>query len=541
MLLKASKTTLVFLLCFGFAIASGCKSMEFGKPKLPSLPSLAFWKKGVDSEIPPPPARHFDPSRFGGEVDAQLAEAKSDSADFDRYGMRIKDSAKEAGELASKGFKFPKESIEKLNSKPTRKLYGMDDLDDDKMLAEAQNKFNLDSTNLKNKFENAKSGATDQLSGAQQDFRSAMNSAANAGSSTKDAVAKGSNSFTSGDNSFAAVPMAKAADTLKDLGKVSGGSFLPETDSFNNVAKASAAGKASLYDARGQLKSATSNVGGQAKDFASANVDSMKSKFEQRLLAAQKKAQEQVQTKSEAFKSGALKANDQINAFANVSPQTQDTFNQPFPKIAADGSFIPPSPKRPVDLNANQMALQPRSNSLLPINKPNALSPNSFAGASNGSVSQMGSEVEEYKRQIASLKAQVAAANRSSAPATPSLRQPSSYPVAQNTIEGVVLPLDKVNNAFDSRAGNPVANQIQSQPYSPAATNPYTPAPHRATASTLGEVQIRSIRQHLTAVSVAQHNPNQVLATLALIPPTNSRIKFRKPVITSQAVFTQAR
>ena len=104
MLLKASKTTLVFLLCFGFAIASGCKSMEFGKPKLPSLPSLAFWKKGVDSEIPPPPARHFDPSRFGGEVDAQLAEAKSDSADFDRYGMRIKDSAKEAGELASKGF-----------------------------------------------------------------------------------------------------------------------------------------------------------------------------------------------------------------------------------------------------------------------------------------------------------------------------------------------------------------------------------------------------------------------------------------------------
>ena len=264
---------------------------------------------------------------------------------------------------------------------------------------------------------------------------------------------------------------------LKDLGKVSGGSFLPETDSSNNVKTASAAGKASLYDARGQLKSAASNVGGQAQDFASANVDSMKSKFEQRLLAAQKKAQEQVQTKSEAFKSGTLKANDQINAFANVSPQTQDTFNQPFPKIAADGSFIPPSPKRPVDLNANQMALQPRSNSLLPINKPNALSPNSFAGASNGSVSQMGMEVEEYKRQIASLKAQVAAANRSSASATPSPRQPSSYPaVAQNTIEGVVLPLDKVNNAFDPRAGNPVANQIQNQPYSPAATNPYTPA-----------------------------------------------------------------
>ena len=80
-------------------------------------------------------------------------------------------------------------------------------------------------------------------------------------------------------------------------------------------------------------------------------------------------------------------------------------------------------------------------------------------------MSQMRSEVEEAKRQIAMLKAQVAAAARQSvvAPAQPVKR------VAQNTIEGVVLPLDRVNDAFNPRAGAPVANQYQGRSYSPVA------------------------------------------------------------------------
>ena len=470
MLLKASKTTLIFLLCFGFAILSGCKSMEFGKPKLPKLPSLAFWKKGEDSEIPPPPARHFDPSRFGGGVETQIAEqAKSKQSDFDQYGMRIKKSANEASDMASKGFKFPKESVEKLNSKPMREPYGLDDLGGDKIVAKAENKFNLDSANLKNKFDSAKSTASDQLSGAQQDFRSAMNSAANSGSTTKNSLSGGSNSFASGDNSFAAAPLAKTIDTAKGFGSVSGGSFLPESDKFNNVKTASAAINDTLYDAKGQLKSATSGLSSQAKQgLASADVNRMKSQFEQRLLAAQKQAE----MKSEALKSGLDKAGpvkEQLDALASVSGRTQDLINKPFPKVTADGSFIPQNPTRPLDLNVNQPALQSGSNPLLQITKPNALAANSFRAApsANDPVAQMRSEVEEAKRQIATLKAQVAAAKQSA----PSPVQR----LAENTIEGVVLPLDRVNNAFDPRAGSPVASQPQGQSYSPAASQPRAP------------------------------------------------------------------
>ena len=94
MSLKASKATLTLLLCFGFVTALGCKSVEFEKPKLPTLPklpSLAFWKKGEDSELPPPPARHFDPSRFGGPAETRVADkgsaTRSTAAEFDQYGI----------------------------------------------------------------------------------------------------------------------------------------------------------------------------------------------------------------------------------------------------------------------------------------------------------------------------------------------------------------------------------------------------------------------------------------------------------------------
>ena len=477
MLLKASKTTLIFLLCFGFAFLSGCKSMEFGKPKLPKLPSLAFWKKGEDSEIPPPPARHFDPSRFGDGTDTQVAkQAKSIQSDFDQYGMRIENSAKEASDLASKGFKFPKESLEKLESKPMRKPYGLDDLGGDEMLAKAKNKFDLDSASLKNKFEDTKSATSNQLSSAQQDFRSAMNSTANSGSSTKNPLPSDSNSFTSGDNSFAAAPMAKAVDTAKGFGSVSGDSFSPKLNAFDNVKQVSgesvAAVNNALYDAKGRLASAKSNLDTQALSGAG----SIKSEFEQRLLAAQKQAE----TKSEAFKSGTMKATDQLTALANVSPRTQDLVNKPFPKVAADGSFVPQKSARPVDLNANLPSLQSNSTAPLQISKPNALAANSFGVApvaKNDSVSQMRSEVEEAKRQIAMLKAQVAAAKQSaaSAPRAPNQLPGSNPAMAQNTIEGVVLPLDKVNDAFDPRAGKPVANQFSGQPFSPATPQPRTP------------------------------------------------------------------
>ena len=482
MSLKASKTALTLLLCFGFVTAMGCKSVEFAKPKLPELPklpSLAFWKKGEDSELPPPPARHFDPSRFGDGAETQVADGgsatRSTAAEFDEYGIRIKDSAQKVSELASNGVEkvkaSPQPSRDALwqvgrDDKPIRKPYKVGDLGGDEALAKAPNNFNLDTVNLKNRLDDAKANASNQLSSAQKDFQSAMSSAANLELPGKKAVKSLGNSFDGGDNSFAANPISKVADTAKGLGGISGGSFGSNSKEFPNVkasADIAASGNRSLYDAQGRLRSTASKIGSQVQD-ASSDANSLKTKFEQRLLAAQKRAE----TKSEAFKSGALTAkNNQLNKLAGVSDSAKELLNKPFPKIGADGSLI--SQRSPQTKSAiKQPALQPNNSPSLKLNKPDALAAKSFGDADRDAVAKMRSEVEEAKRQIALLKSQMAAAKKSVAP-----RQPRQQ-VAQNDIEGVVLPLDRSNNAFNPNAGSPVASQQQL--YSPKASQPPAPS-----------------------------------------------------------------
>ena len=482
MSLKASKTALTLLLCFGFVTAMGCKSVEFAKPKLPELPklpSLAFWKKGEDSELPPPPARHFDPSRFGDGAETQVADGgsatRSTAAEFDEYGIRIKDSAQKVSELASNGVEkvkaSPQPSRDALwqvgrDDKPIRKPYKVGDLGGDEALAKAPNNFNLDTVNLKNRLDDAKANASNQLSSAQKDFQSAMSSAANLELPGKKAVKSLGNSFDGGDNSFVANPISKVADTAKGLGGISGGSFGSNSKEFPNVkasADIAASGNRSLYDAQGRLRSTASKIGSQVQD-ASSDANSLKTKFEQRLLAAQKRAE----TKSEAFKSGALTAkNNQLNKLAGVSDSAKELLNKPFPKIGADGSLI--SQRSPQTKSAiKQPALQPNNSPSLKLNKPDALAAKSFGDADRDAVAKMRSEVEEAKRQIALLKSQMAAAKKSVAP-----RQPRQQ-VAQNDIEGVVLPLDRSNNAFNPNAGSPVASQQQL--YSPKASQPPAPS-----------------------------------------------------------------
>ena len=482
MSLKASKTALTLLLCFGFVTAMGCKSVEFAKPKLPELPklpSLAFWKKGEDSELPPPPARHFDPSRFGDGAETQVADGgsatRSTAAEFDEYGIRIKDSAQKVSELASNGVEkvkaSPQPSRDALwqvgrDDKPIRKPYKVGDLGGDEALAKAPNNFNLDTVNLKNRLDDAKANASNQLSSAQKDFQSAMSSAANLELPGKKAVKSLGNSFDGGDNSFVANPISKVADTAKGLGGISGGSFGSNSKEFPNVkasADIAASGNRSLYDAQGRLRSTASKIGSQVQD-ASSDANSLKTKFEQRLLAAQKRAE----TKSEAFKSGALTTkNNQLNKLAGVSDSAKELLNKPFPKIGADGSLI--SQRSPQTKSAiKQPALQPNNSPSLKLNKPDALAAKSFGDADRDAVAKMRSEVEEAKRQIALLKSQMAAAKKSVAP-----RQPRQQ-VAQNDIEGVVLPLDRSNNAFNPNAGSPVASQQQL--YSPKASQPPAPS-----------------------------------------------------------------
>ena len=251
------------------------------------------------------------------------------------------------------------------------------------------------------------------------------------------------------------------------MGGIGGGSFSPNSNAFDNVKRASAdiadSGKHSLYDAQGRLRSTASKIGSQVQD-ASSDANSLKTKFEQRLLAAQKRAE----TKSEAFKSGALTTkNNQLNKLAGVSDSAKELLNKPFPKIGADGSLI--SQRSPQTKSAiKQPALQPNNSPSLKLNKPDALAAKSFGDADRDAVAKMRSEVEEAKRQIALLKSQMAAAKKSVAPRQPRQR------VAQNDIEGVVLPLDRSNNAFNPNAGSPVASQQQL--YSPKASQPPAPS-----------------------------------------------------------------
>ena len=259
-------------------------------------------------------------------------------------------------------------------------------------------------------------------------------------------------------------PISKAADTVKGLGDIGGGSFSPNSNRFN-VKTASAdvadSAKRTLYDAQGRLRSAASKISSQAN---SSEINGLKTKFEQRLLAAQKRAE----TKSEAFKSGALTAkNNQLNKLAGVSDSAKELLNKPFPKIGADGSLIS---QRSLQTKSaiKQPALQPNNSPSLKLNKPDALAAKSFGDADRDAVAKMRSEVEEAKRQIALLKSQMAAAKKSVAPRQPRQR------VAQNDIEGVVLPLDRSNNAFNPNAGSPVASQQQL--YSPKASQPPAPS-----------------------------------------------------------------
>jgi len=579
MLLKASRTTLLFLLCFGFAILAGCKSVEFERPK---LPSLAFWKKG-EAELPPPPARHFDPSRLGNEAEIQVAESQGSATktakaegsatkgsatktakaqgsatkgsaskvaaaegsatkqlrqpEFDQYGIRIKDGAKKARNVASKGFEFPKESLDKLENKPIRKPYKLDDLDGAGALAKAENQLNLDSANLKNRFASAKNTASNQLSTAQQDFRAAMNST---GSSSKSAA---SNAFAANDNSFVANPIAKTADTVaKGLGSISGGSFAPASNAFSNVKQASATTAANinktLYDANGNLQSAASKISNSLQGGANANGSSaLKSEFEQRLLAAQKRAQ----TKTESLKTNvAGQAKTQLNALANVSERTKNLINKPFPKVAADGSFIPQK-STPVDLNVGQPALQPNKNSLLPIGKPNALASNSFgkpAAATNDTVARMRLEVEEAKRQIADLKAQVAAVKR---PVASAVTKPVQRVAQnQNTIEGVSkvsccrwseLAM-RLTLKQDHRLPVKLTSSKGNRSHLRRHQNKYRS--HHSTSQTLAEVRTRSTRQRHTVVLAQRKNRKLLLGKSVLIRQTTSKIKCHEPTLKCQ-------
>ena len=416
---------------------AGCKSIGFEKP---SLPSLAFWKKNSDDELPPPPARHFDPSRFESEGDNSTQVAtKKDS--FDKYGLKTK--ADDLEMAAAKKFGAARNSIASKSDSGSapRQPYRMEDFSPDlsDSIAKKKNSFDLDASKLKSKFDSASGAVKSDLSDAQQKFRSAMNSSLQNGNE----LAKESKAaaISNDNNSFAAKPVSKSS--AQGFRGFDAGSL---NSSFNSATKSLAGEKdafaakanSSLYDINGKLRNAAADLKKQTNNAIQSPINSnLKSEFEKRLAAA-----------NSAAASGNGKVNGQLQALANVSQQTRQAIEKPFPKLVSQ-----PNQEQGFTPSGNGSSFQ-------------LAKPDQIAGTKNlarDTVNTMRSEVEEARRQIELLKQQVAAAKNSAANQAKQaaaqanqsldasvsrlLNQASNASNAfKNTIEGVVLPLDNSTN-----------------------------------------------------------------------------------------------
>lgn len=438
---KTLKATLPLLLCIGLAIPlAGCKTIGFDKP---SLPSLAFWKKDRDSELPPPPARHFDPARFdseGGEK-SQLANTKGM---YDQYGLKRKASSPGSyTDSAAKDFSSDNQSTA-INS--PSKAYGMEDFssDADVALNSTKNSFDLNANEFKNKFaENARQ-AEAGLSDAQQKFRSAMEAVPNpldiadnsfSGSSFPTKSVSNNNST----NSFGGFDATAAAN-----------SFAAKKNSLD------AKVQNSLYDLNGKLRSASDDLQSQARNALQSPTNSqLKSEFEKRLEVARN-----------AAKKGANNANQQLEALAGVSAQTRDAISMPFSKMTNDGLSMPSAQTAGLKPNPTTDSLQ--------FTKPDQLA--STKNLANDTVKSMRSEIEEARRQIEILKQQFSVAKSATGEkaslAAGQTRQTfdsaanvvrnqtvRAADAIQNTVEGIVLPSGNANSNANRKRSTRVASQ----------------------------------------------------------------------------------
>lgn len=447
------KATLICRLLLGlclFAPLTGCKSIGFDKP---SLPSLAFWKK--DSELPPPPARHFDPSRFDSNTDAQLADAEDS---FDEYGQKRQGQDRDySNDSLAKDLSTGNTSSAR---KSPRKPYGMEDFASDAQdtLKSAENSFDLNTNKLKNKFDSSLLGSKNEiesgLSDAQQKFRDAMNATTQ------------SNSFSGDNNSFASKPISNSQNRFEGFDPApQANDFAAKNDSFDlQPTSPTFNSAASLND---KLRSAANNLNSEFKSKLQAPASSqLKSEFEKRLAAAQAAAQKTTD-----------QANRQLDKIADASAQTRNAIAKPFDGLS-NGGFSAKTPLNPESKSAGTF-------DSFQLAKPNQLA--STKNLADDTVSAMRSEVEQARRQIELLKQQVAAAKlAASEKATRAATQTQGafdavrdqaaqgLAAAENTIQGIVLPLNANNDASQFDDSPRVANQ--NNQFAPGSSNSFSPS-----------------------------------------------------------------
>ena len=212
-----------------------------------------------------------------------------------------------------------------------------------------------------------------------------------------------------------------------------------------------------MYDANGRLRSAAKDLVKKTND-AIQSPNALKTKFEQRLAAAQKRAAD--------LNDG---AKNQLNSLATNSEKTRRAIAQPFPKF---NGTLPKNGNSTKDLG-----------SAFEVAKT----------ASTDATSKMQQEVQEARRQIELLKKQVAQAKLAAAKKQTQLdsrvtKQAPKQTINQfagrvsqqvdNTVEGVVLPIQNAVTQFRGNTQSSVASQ-SSNSFSPNGNGFAAPSPLR--------------------------------------------------------------
>lgn len=176
---------LSFLLILSMLVSlTGCSSLGLNKP---DFSKLAFWKKDDKLPLPPPPARHVDPTRFGNDVQMAIDDQKTTS-----------DTSPDSGSLS-----------DRLDI--ARSTLGASDDDRQGRVASSDNSF--PGASRADDLQSVGKQSDIQLTGGQQEFKDAMSSIAE---SAGDSIGSASNAFKSSAYDMKA-KVADAATSANDL------------------------------------------------------------------------------------------------------------------------------------------------------------------------------------------------------------------------------------------------------------------------------------------------------------------------------------
>ena len=371
----------LFLFVLGLIGSVGCKAAPFKKP---DFTQLAFWKKANQSaELPPPPARHFDPAPLeeSETVVAQNSDVEQSSdSTRDALAKQIQNEIDQTKQQLA-------DAKSQLDSQPIRKPYSLD------------NSFAASQKNSSSQFkplsnDGFKSAGIVDISKNIDQTRKALstnNSLTQAQEDFQAAIANVSNDF-SGMKKTA----TQSASKWKDF-------QLPtELNQVNDkVEKSLQAVDKSLYNASGKLNSIASSATGQVTSaFADASEQ-----FKNQVQSKASKLNSDVKASTNDFVGSTTKS------LSNISPlkAAQDNWRGNPMGLEPTGTRAVANNSQPVASKVGK--LQPATNDMLrssPKIASSPLNPVATNQPSNPEMEKMRNEMLEAKRQIELLQKQLA-------------------------------------------------------------------------------------------------------------------------------------